>query len=318
MANRVNRARELGPGVGSAARNTDNAYFVDNGDGTFDQTEAARVYIKVGGVWQAWDGTVSGGGGGGGPATIADGADVAQGSTADASSASTVVGLLKAIKAAVQGTLSVAGSLGRSWTLSSGTDSVNVGNFPGTQPVSLATNTPDVTDRAARLVGHVTVDSAPTTAVTVATVPTHGVTIADGSDVAQGTTTDASSANTVIGILKAIKAAITGTLTTTTSWAAAQHVIVDTAPSTAVTNAGTFAVQSSATLAVDSIGLAKDATFIAAIGSAGDTPSAYTVLDQLTKLRKASEAQLKLLQQLVVLQTPAAPKKTQPTLLHRS
>lgn len=38
--------------------------------------------------------------------------------------------------------------------------------WPVTQPVSLATNTPDVTDRAARLLGHVTVDSAPTTAVT--------------------------------------------------------------------------------------------------------------------------------------------------------
>jgi hypothetical protein len=60
-------------------------------------------------------------------------------------------------------------------------------------------------------------------------------TIADGADVAQGTTTDLSSANTVIGLLKAIKAAITGTLTTTTSWASAQHVIVDTAPTTAVT-----------------------------------------------------------------------------------
>jgi hypothetical protein len=44
--------------------------------------------------------------------------------------------------------------------------SVSVGNFPATQPVSLATNTPDVTDRSARLLGHVTVDSAPTTAVT--------------------------------------------------------------------------------------------------------------------------------------------------------
>lgn len=32
--------------------------------------------------------------------------------------------------------------------------------FQVTQPVSLATNTPDVTDRAARLVGHVTVDNA--------------------------------------------------------------------------------------------------------------------------------------------------------------
>jgi hypothetical protein len=40
-------------------------------------------------------------------------------------------------------------------------------NIPsGTQPVSLASNTPDVTDRAGRLLGHVTVDTAPTTAVT--------------------------------------------------------------------------------------------------------------------------------------------------------
>lgn len=38
--------------------------------------------------------------------------------------------------------------------------------WQATQPVSIATNTPDVTDRAARLLGHVTVDSAPTTAVT--------------------------------------------------------------------------------------------------------------------------------------------------------
>lgn len=38
--------------------------------------------------------------------------------------------------------------------------SVSVANFPATQPVSLATNTPDVTDRAARLLGHVTVDNA--------------------------------------------------------------------------------------------------------------------------------------------------------------
>lgn len=38
------------------------------------------------------------------------------------------------------------------------------------------------------------------------------VSIADGADIAQGTTTDLSSANTVVGILKAIKAAITGTV----------------------------------------------------------------------------------------------------------
>ena len=37
--------------------------------------------------------------------------------------------------------------------------SVSVSNFPATQPVSLATNTPDVTDRTGRLLGHVTVDN---------------------------------------------------------------------------------------------------------------------------------------------------------------
>lgn len=126
----------------------------------------------------------SGGAGGGGAVTIADGSNVAQGTTTDPSSANTLVGLLKAIKAAVQGTLTVAThavtqsgvwTMARSWTLSSATDSVNVGNFPATQPVSgtffqatqpvsgtffqatqpvsLATNTPDVTDRAARLLG---------------------------------------------------------------------------------------------------------------------------------------------------------------------
>jgi hypothetical protein len=45
-------------------------------------------------------GTSGGGGGGGGPATIANGADVAQGNTADAAGASTVIGQLKAIAAA--------------------------------------------------------------------------------------------------------------------------------------------------------------------------------------------------------------------------
>jgi hypothetical protein len=51
------------------------------------------------------------GGGSGGAVTIADGADVAQGTTTDASTANTLVGILKAIKAAVQGTLTVGGTV---------------------------------------------------------------------------------------------------------------------------------------------------------------------------------------------------------------
>lgn len=50
------------------------------------------------------------GGSGGGAATVADGADVAQGTTTDLSSANTVVGILKAIKAAITGTLAVSGT----------------------------------------------------------------------------------------------------------------------------------------------------------------------------------------------------------------
>jgi hypothetical protein len=49
-------------------------------------------------------------------------------------------------------------------------------------------------------------------------VPTSGpITIADGADIAQGATTDSSSASTQIGLLKAIKAYLAGTLTTTTT-----------------------------------------------------------------------------------------------------
>lgn len=67
-----------------------------------------------------------GGGGGGGPATIADGADVAQGNTADAAyvaGSGTVVAILKGIFAKLAGTLTVGGT-------------VAVSNFPATQPVS--------------------------------------------------------------------------------------------------------------------------------------------------------------------------------------
>jgi hypothetical protein len=159
--------------------------------------------------------TGGGGGGGSGPVTVADGADVAQGATTDASSANTIVGILKAIKAAVQGTLTVAthavtqsgawsvtadtelpaaavladadpnpttsrvaanGMLwnGATWDRAPGNAAsglkVQSAQLPAAlaagggmkvegvaggvaQPVSLATNTPDVTDRAARLLG---------------------------------------------------------------------------------------------------------------------------------------------------------------------
>jgi hypothetical protein len=250
----------------------------DEGDGTWSRAVASHMRFWNGSQWVRWDGTVTGGtGGSGGAVTVADGADIAEGSTSDVAWVSgngsliaiskAEFGKLEAIRALLAGTLSVnvgltdaqlratpvpvsnaslplpAGAateatlaaantnLGtdgaappaitgtgiRGWLRAiyeklTGSIAVTGTFWQATQPVSLAANTPDVTDRSGRLLGHVTVDSAPTTAVTVASVPTHGVTVADGSDVAQGTTTDLSSAGTVIGLLKAVKAALTGTL----------------------------------------------------------------------------------------------------------
>jgi hypothetical protein len=90
-------------------------------------TPAANDYLPV----RLTDGAAfytAGAGGGGGAVTVADGANVAQGTTTDAAwttGAGTVVGLLKAVVGAIKATL-----------------------------------TADVTDRAARLLGHVTVDNA--------------------------------------------------------------------------------------------------------------------------------------------------------------
>jgi hypothetical protein len=61
---------------------------------------------------------------------------------------------------------------------------------------------------------------------------------------------------------------------------------------------------------------AKDSTLTAALGSASDSPGAYTALDQLARIRKALEAQLKTTQQLLAASTPAAKPVQRPTLLH--
>lgn len=57
MADRKNLSRPLGRGVGGAASNTDNAWFIDLGNGTFAETHAAYQFVKQSGVWVAWDGS---------------------------------------------------------------------------------------------------------------------------------------------------------------------------------------------------------------------------------------------------------------------
>lgn len=148
--------------------------------------------------------TASGGSGGGGAVTVADGADITQGTTTDAawvSGAGTVVALLKKIAAAG----------GSAVSISDGSD-VAQGTTTDTAWVSGSGTVISLLKKIASAGGS-------------------AVSIADGSDAAQGTTTDTSSANTVVGILKAIKAAVTGTLPVSgTFWQATQPVSAATLP----------------------------------------------------------------------------------------
>lgn len=171
------------------------------GDGIASPITAARIqgYYPAGldyrDVQIDANGVLVSAGGGGGPATIADGADVAEGITTDAAvvagAAGTVSAKLRRISAdigsilatghPVTGTVDVSDRAarllgvvdkGKVWdgtniqTVKAGVIAV-VGDNPAVvtlhpssaatavQPVSLAANTPDVTDRAARLLGRV-------------------------------------------------------------------------------------------------------------------------------------------------------------------
>lgn len=107
----------------------------------------------------------------------------------------------------------------------------NVNNFPATY---------DTSDRAARLLGHVTVDSAPSTAVTGTFWP-----YSLGQQLAGASVPIVLTASQLTTLTP--PAAFNGVLAAGS--AVIGHVIVDTAPSTAVTNVGTFATQ--ATLAAE-------------------------------------------------------------------
>jgi hypothetical protein len=180
------------------------SFVPDQPSGCIDQTnQALRVNIVAGG-----------GGGGGGPATIADGANVVEGVTTDVAVTSDASGTLSAklrglvkiladVWDSVNHRLNVAvgnfptgfnvnnsptvvlgagsakaGQVAIDQTTPGTTNAVSVTNFPATQPVSLAAAV-DVSDRSARLLGHVTVDSAPTTAVTEATLDS--IIVTDGA-----------------------------------------------------------------------------------------------------------------------------------------
>lgn len=109
----------------------ENRWFRDNGDGTFgeEMSTANRVWDTNALAWVKE--TQPSAGGGGGAVTIADGADVAQGTTTDLSSSNTVIGILKAIKAAITGTVAVSGTFWQATQPVSGTVTANVGTTNG-------------------------------------------------------------------------------------------------------------------------------------------------------------------------------------------
>ena len=119
-------------------------------------------------------------------ASQADGHSATLGALADSSSASTVIGLLKNIKAALAGSVAVTGTF-----------------WQATQPVS----------------GTVTATPSGTQAISVAS----GQEV-DGHSANIGTLADASSANTLTGLLKNIKAALAGTLSVVGAGASAAAV----------------------------------------------------------------------------------------------
>lgn len=151
--------------------------------------------------------------------------------------------------------------------------------FQATQPVSLATNTPDVTDRAARLLGHVTVDNASIAVTGTFFQVTQPVSLATNTPTLQsGSTTTVTQA--------------TGTNL---------HVVVDSAPSTAVTNAGTFAVQAT---------LSAETTKVIGTVNQGTSPWVTNdpgIPDTLGQKARASAAGVTLSSEDITALTPPAP-----------
>jgi hypothetical protein len=160
------------------------------------------------------------------------------------------------------------------------------------------------------------------------------VTVADGADVAQGTTTDAEAAGngTVIGILKRLRTLLTNPLAVTgTFWQATQAVSAVSLPlptgaAAEAGNLATIAAKDFATSAKQDTALASlttlDTDLKAEIGVIGTTPGAFTVLDRLNQIgskidaatkNAATEATMRKL--LAALSKPAAPSYS--TLLHR-
>jgi hypothetical protein len=201
--------------------------FHDESDGTYSKSVAShlRYWNTSTLVWEKATGTagaLTSGSGGGGAVTVADGADVAQGTTTDLSSANTVIGLLKAVKAALTGALTANATL---------------------------------TAETTKVIGTVNVAAAQTIAVTQATaanlkVDASGVAV-PVTDNSGSLTVDAPVATPVFTRLSDGAAALVGQKAMTASLpvviASDQSAL--TVGSHAVTNAGTFAVQ--ATLAAE-------------------------------------------------------------------
>lgn len=201
----------------------------DSVSGTYDilQSESQKLSV-TNFIWDtgtlAWIREIAsvGGGGGGGPVTIANGADVAKGSTTDAAVYTDINATISArLRALALILVDVWDPINHSLGIAApniirvsdagGSLTVDGTFWQATQPVSLATNTPDVTDRAGRLVGVV------------------------------------SAANLDIALSTRLKPADTLAAVTTLGTITNVVHVDDNAGSLTVDNAGTFAVQAAGT-----------------------------------------------------------------------
>lgn len=196
--------------------------------------------------------------------TVADGDNVALGTTTDADTALTVIGLLKALKAkdfATQTTLATLATEAKAEAIRALLETISGLDFAEeTTQAAIETAIGATTDADTELTvigrlkkilatleaGITVTESAPLTSI--------AATVADGADVALGTTTDADTVTTVIGLLKKLQSIL--------------EAGIDVTESTPLTSIG-------ATVA--------DGDDVA-LGSTSDTDTATTVIGRLQKL----------------------------------
>lgn len=230
---------------------------------------------------------------------VHDGTGVSISSTG--SSLNTNVTNTVTITGSVNAIQSGAWSVGRTWTLSSATDSVNVGNFPATQPVSgtvavTQSTSPWVTSGSGNFTVvqptgtnlHTVLDSGTLTSITNALpagtnvighviTDTGSTTVVTGTVAVTGPLTDTQLRASPVPV-SLTSTTVTGNVTVVQPTGTNLHVVVDSAPTTAVTQStspwvvsGTVAATQSGTWTVQPGNTANTTPWLTTINQGGNS-----------------------------------------------